>query len=87
MIIINNFFYYFPFIIGTIIGLLVFVKLLNYLLIHKYDYLYSILLGLLFSSIISILPKFNFRIVDIIGVLLLAMSTIISFKFKQKKEI
>jgi len=87
ILIFNNFLYYFPFIIGIIIGLLIFIKLLNYLLSKKYDLLYSLLIGFILSSIISILPKFELTIIDIIGVLLMILSFIISFKFNEKKDI
>ena len=87
ILILNNFLYYFPFIIGIIIGLLIFIKLLNYLLSKKYDLLYSLLIGFILSSIISILPKFELTIIDIIGVLLMILSFIISFKFNEKKDI
>lgn len=87
IIIFNNFYYYFPFILGTIIGFVLFFKLLNYLLLRKYDLLYSILIGFIISSIIPIYPKFEFNFMNIIGSLVMVICFIISFKFNQKKDI
>lgn len=84
--IINNFFYYFPFIIGVIIGLVLFTKLLNILISKKYDLLFSSLTGFVISSIFSILPKFKLDITNFIGVLLMVISLVISLKFNRKKE-
>lgn len=83
----KNFIYYLPFIIGVLIGLLIFVKLLNYLLDKKYDVLYSSLIGFMISSIIFVFPKFDFSFASIIGLLLMIISTVISFKIRAKKEI
>ena len=83
----KNFIYYLPFILGTLIGLLLFFKLLNYLLSNKYDLLYSILTGFIISSIIPIFPKFEFNFINIFGFILMILSFIISFKFNQKKDI
>ena len=86
-IICTKFLYYFPFIIGALIGLLIFIKLLNYLLINKYDLLYSILIGFMLSSTISITPKFELTLPNILGVIIMITSFVISLKFKLKKEI
>ena len=83
----SNLSYYFPFIIGGIIGLIIFIKLLNYLLIEKYDILYSALIGLMISSIIPIIPKFELSAYNIIGVIIMMACSVISFKFKLKKAI
>jgi putative membrane protein len=85
-IILTEFTFYFPFIVGIIIGLLVFVKVLNYLLLNKYDFLYSSLIGFIISSIISIFPKFENSYMDIIGIMIMIISTVISFKLNKKKR-
>lgn len=87
LIMLSDFLYYFPFIIGIVLGLLIFIKLFNYLLVNYYDILYSVLIGFVMSSIISILPKFEFGIYDLIGILLMMLSFIISFKIHRKKDI
>ena len=87
LIIFNNFWYYFPFMLGIVIGLLIFIKLLNYLLKKKYDYLYSSLIGFMASSIIPIFPKIEFSIINFIGMILMIISFIISFKTNLKKDI
>lgn len=80
-------FYYWVFILGMGIGLIIFMKLLNYLLSNKFDFLYSTLIGFMISSIIPIFPKFGFNINSIIGIIVMLLSFMFSFKFKQKKEI
>lgn len=87
IMILSDFLYYLPFVVGVLIGLIIFVKLLNYLLINRYDFLYSVLTGFMISSIISIFPKFEFSFLDIIGIILMVISFVISFKFKLKNDI
>ena len=83
----SNFLYYLPFILGVIFGLLIFIKLLNYLLMNKYDLLYSVLVGFVLSSIISIFPKFEISLDCIIGIILMLFSFAISYRFHIKKDI
>lgn len=87
IIILLKFLYYLPFLVGVFIGLILFIRLLNYFLINKYDSLYSSLLGFMMSSVVSIFPKFEFTFLNMIGIILMIMSFIISFKFKLKKDI
>lgn len=82
-----DFKYYMPFVLGIFLGLIIFIKLLSYLMIKKYDYLYSVLIGFIISSVITIFPKIEFRVSSIIGIVLMFLSFIISFKFNLKKEI
>ena len=86
-ILLTDFLYYFPFVLGCLLGVLIFVKIYNYLLIKHYELLYSVLIGLMLSSIISIFPKNNSIITTLIGLLLMMTSFIISFKLHLKKEI
>ncbi len=78
--------HYLPFILGALIGLIIFVKLLNYLILNKHDLLYSILIGLVLSSIISIVPKFELNFDNILGIALMMLGSVISFKFNKKKR-
>lgn len=85
LIIINSFLYYLPFIIGVLIGLIIFIKLLSYLIKNKYNLLYSMMLGFILSSIFMILPKFSFNVENILGIILSIISFVISFKIKKSK--
>ena len=87
IIILSNFLYYFPFIIGIVLGLLIFIKLLNYLLANHYDILYSVLIGFMLSSVFSVFPKFEFSLYNLIGVVLMIISFVISVILHGKKDI
>lgn len=82
----KNFYFYIPFIIGTIFGLLIFLKLLSYLLKSKYEFIYSVILGFILSSTIILLPKFVLDLYNIIGILLMVTSFLIFFHIKIKNE-
>ena len=71
--------------IGVLIGLIIFIKLLSYMIKNKYNLLYSMMLGFITSSIIMILPKFSFNIENILGIILAIISFVISFKIKKSK--
>ena len=87
LIFFDDIFYYLPFVIGVFIGFIIFIKIYNYLLINKYNLLYSILIGFMISSSISILFKINYNFYCIIGIPLMLICFYISLKFKLKKEI
>lgn len=50
---------YFPFLISSIISFIIFIKIIKYLLINKTRLTYSIILGLVLSSVFTIVPEFN----------------------------
>lgn len=83
ILLISKFKLYFPFIIGIIIGLLVFLKLINYLLKNKYEFTYNMILGLIISSIFILLPKFLFDLEHIIGISLMFVILFILYKIKK----
>lgn len=71
---------YLPFIIGSLIGVLFFIKLLNYMINNKYNLFYSIIIGFVFSSIFLIIPnRFS-----IIGIILMIISFTVSIKIKMR---
>jgi len=82
-LIFNNFIYYLPFIIGVLIGLIIFIRLLSYMVNNKYNLLYSIMLGFILSSIFMILPKFIFNLENILGIILGTICFILFFKLKK----
>lgn len=78
--------YYFPFIIGVITGLIIFLRLLSYLLKNKYETIYSIIIGFMLSSVIVLLPGFSVNLSNIVGVVLMIISFILFLYIKSKKE-
>lgn len=77
--------YYFPFIIGIIFGVIIFIKLLEYLINNKYALLYNVILGFILSTIIIIFPKFNLNIENILGIILMLSIFVIIILIKYKK--
>ncbi len=77
--------FYIPFIIGTLVGLIIFFKLLSYLLKNKYELLYSIILGFIVSSSLILIPPINLKLENIIGFLLMILFFIIFIYIKKKK--
>lgn len=77
---------YFPFIIGTIVGLLLFYKLLSYLMNNKYDLTYSIIIGFIISSTIVLIPKFEFKLINILGIVLMISFFVIFICIKKKND-
>lgn len=80
----ENIMYYLPFIIGTIIGILCFIRLLNYMIKNKYNLLYSIIIGFMISSIFTMVPKFSFNIENVVGLLLMIGSFTFFLRFNAK---
>jgi putative membrane protein len=87
LVLITDFLYYFPFIMGCLLGIILFVKLYNFLLSNYRDLLYSILIGLMISSVISIFPKKEFNTMTIIGLIISMVTFVFSFNLHLKKEI
>ena len=56
-----------PFILGIIIGLYIFIKLINYLLKNHFSKTYSSIIGFIIGSIFAIYPGFKFDTKSIIG--------------------
>ena len=59
-LLLTNFGYYIPFIIGTIIGMIIFFKILSYLLNNYFRTTYSAIVGFVLSSVVVLFPQFNF---------------------------
>lgn len=77
---------YIPFLIGTIIGIIIFIKLLTYLVNNKYELVYSIILGLIISSIIILFPGFSLDLKNILGIILMIVFFIVFINIKKKKD-
>ena len=63
----NDFSILFPFTIGFIFGLLIIVKIINFLFIKCKNGLYAFILGVLVSSIVLLVIKSFSRSIDIVG--------------------
>ena len=87
LILIDNFYYYIPFMIGTIFGLLVFFKLLSYLMNNHFRLIYSIILGFILSSIIVLYPGFRINANYIIGNILMILFFFFFIILKRKNDI
>ena len=86
LLIIINIDRYIYFIIGTILGIIIFIKLLNYLLKRYYRLVYSMIIGFVFSSIIIIVPLFTFDLNGIFRLLLLLLFFLIFYFYKKKNN-
>lgn len=86
ILLINNFYFYIPFIIGTIFGLIVFIRLLSYLMNRHFRFIYSVIIGFILSSVIILFPQFNLNVSSILGIILMIISFIFSIYLKKKNE-
>lgn len=68
-----------PFFIGIIIGLVILIKLINYLLNKHFRNTYSFIIGLILSSLIFIFPGFKFNFLYIISLIFMFISFIITY--------
>ncbi|MBO5182880.1 MAG: DUF368 domain-containing protein [Bacilli bacterium] len=69
-----------PFFIGVIIGLIILIRIINYLLSNYFEKTYSAIIGFVVGSIFAIYPGFVFNIRGLIAFILM----IISFKLINK---
>lgn len=68
-----------PFIFGLILGVIVLLKLINYLLKNHFGLVYSIIIGFVIGSIPLLLPSFIIDINMIIGIFIMIISFIFSY--------
>lgn len=77
-----------PFVIGIIVGMILFIKIVDYLFKNYSNKMYSVILGLLLSSIVLlVIQVFKNRIYIsnlIIGIVFMIMGIFISTLFKEK---
>ena len=69
-----------PFIMGLVIGVILFLKLMNYLLYRKFTFIYSIIIGFVFGSILTLIPTNGCLSNYIIGVGLMLFCFVLSLK-------
>ncbi len=85
-LLVDNFSLYLPFILGVLIGIVTFYKLLLYLLNNKFELTYSIIIGFILSSVIILIPRFMLDLLHIIGILLMILSFVIFIYIKAKND-
>lgn len=64
----------FPFLLGVILGLIIFIKLINYLLTNHFSKTYSAIIGFILGSVIGIYPGVDFSIYGIFALILMIFS-------------
>lgn len=80
----NEIIYLIPFIIGVLVGLIILVKIINYLLKNKFLQTYSSIIGFVLGSVFVIYPGFEFTIRGITSILLMIISFILIVKMSKK---
>ena len=73
-----------PFIIGAILGLYIFIKLLNYLLKRHFSKTYSAIIGFIIGSVFAIFPGFKLNVKCIVSLLLMITSYELVNKLSKK---
>lgn len=75
-----------PLMLGIFIGLIVFIKLMNYLLKYHYGNTYSAIIGFVLGTIIAIYPGISIDIHGLISIILFVVSFFISYIFSKYKK-
>ena len=73
-----------PFLLGVLIGLYIFIKLINYLLKNHFSKTYSAIIGFVIGSIFAIFPGINFSSECIFSVILMILSYELVNKLSKK---
>lgn len=69
-----------PFIIGLVAGIIVLLKLINYLLEKHYGLTYSIIIGFVLGSIPALIPSFTIASNVFVGLIIMVVSFVLSYK-------
>lgn len=69
-----------PFILGLVFGVIVLLKLMNFLLDKKFGLTYSIIIGFVIGSIPALIPKFSFNLEFMTGIIVMVVSFVLSYK-------
>lgn len=76
-----------PVLLGVIMGAVVMVKLIKYLLDNHYRTTYSFILGFVLGSIAAIYPGLSYTFKDILNIMALIISFLISYRFLSQTNI
>lgn len=69
-----------PFILGTLVGSLILLKLINYLFKKHFGITYSIIIGFVLGSLFALIPKFYFSYNLVVGLIIFVFSFLLSYK-------
>ena len=73
-----------PFLLGILLGLYVFIKLINYLLINYFSKTYSSIIGFILGSLVAIFPGFELTKRGILSFILMLISLELVSKISKK---
>ena len=73
-----------PFLLGILLGLYVFIKLINYLLINHFSKTYSSIIGFILGSLVAIFPGFELTKRGILSFILMLISLELVSKISKK---
>lgn len=69
-----------PFLLGLVFGIIVLLRVINYLLEKHFGLIYSIIIGFVIGSIPALIPNFDLSLNLIIGIITMIFSFILSYK-------
>lgn len=81
---INDFINIFPFFIGAIIGIFVFIRLINFLLNEYFSETYSLIIGFILGSVVAIFPGFEISMKELIAIIYMIISFALVNKLSKK---
>ena len=73
-----------PFFIGVILGLYIFIKLINYLLENHFSKTYSSIIGFIIGSLLAIFPGVQYNIIGMVSFVLFIISFELVSKLSKK---
>lgn len=77
---------FFPFILGVVLGVLSLFKIINFCLNNYFSKTYSLIIGFIIGSLITIFPKFSFNILNITSFFLMIIIIVIMFYLNKKNH-
>lgn len=80
----NKIIFLFPFFFGIIVGMFIFIKLINLLIKKYFSATFSCIIGFIFSSVILMFPGIKFNIEGLAGIVLLLCSYVLVVKLTKK---
>lgn len=69
-----------PFVFGLVVGVILLLKLMNYLLKEKFGLTYSIIIGFVIGAIPALIPKINSFKEFAFGMIIMVISFVLSYK-------
>lgn len=72
-----------PFILGLVVGVYIFLKLINYLLSKHFSIIYSIIIGFVLGSIFILIPSMSLSLEGLFGIMMMLLGGILSYKLSK----